>query len=411
MTMSAYGKSVVAIVVMLIVAVAGTATTAPAPQDMAKLSAGNNEFATDLYGKLRSKEGNLFYSPYSISTALAMTYMGARSETEKQMARTMHFGLGQEMLHPAMADLQARLGSKEHQAKAYELNVANAVWVQEGYKLMPEFTKWMGAYYTGGLDKVDFQKPQEATAKINGWVERQTKDKIRELFSPMMITKDTGCVLVNAIYFKGLWEKPFDKKLTADGDFHVSVDKAVRVPMMHMTGKFTLRDAHNMQLLSMPYKGGDLAMVVLLPKERDGLADLEKMLSPNNLETWLGYLQTTEVEVAVPRFKMAKSFELSKTLSDMGMVDAFTAKADFSGMEEKRELFISHVVHKAFVEVNEEGTEAAAATGVVMTRAIHSEPVKFTADHPFVFAIRDNKTGSILFMGRVVNPLEGGDVK
>jgi len=212
----------------------------PAGEDMVKLAEGNNQFSTDLYAKLKVKDGNLFCSPYSISTALAMTYMGARGTTEREMAQTMHFELGQDKLHPAMADLQARLGSKENQAKAYQLNIANAVWVQDGYKLLGDFVKEMGAYYTGGLDKVDFQKPQDAAAKINAWVERQTKEKIKDLFASKMITKDTRMVLVNAIYFKGTWARQFDKTLTQDGDFHVSADKTTRAKMMHKTSDFMI---------------------------------------------------------------------------------------------------------------------------------------------------------------------------
>jgi len=420
---------------LLILAAVGNccqAATAPTAQDMAKLAEGNNAFAADLYGRLEGKEGNLFYSPYSISTALAMTYMGARGETEKQMAATMHFELGQEMLHPAMAELQARLGSKEHQWKAYELDVANAMWVQTGYNLVAEFVKRMGIYYTDGLDTVDFQEPEKAAERINEWVERQTRDKIKQLFEPRIITRDTRLVLVNAIYFKGLWEKPFDRKVTRDADFHVSGVKTVKVPMMHMAGRAVLAGDDEKQILVLPYVGGglrdesegqapvkqvsgsDLSMVILLPRRQDGLARAEEWLRPGVIDKLVAGARGVEAELAIPRFKMSGRFELSDTLRDMGMTDAFGSKADLSGMDGKRQLFISHVIHKAYVEVNEEGTEAAAATGVgiALTAApVRDEPVRFIADHPFIFVIRDNRTHSTLFVGRVVNPTEGGDVK
>jgi serpin B len=399
---------------VLVAAGACVATAGPTAADMTKLAEGNNHFATDLYGKLKVKDGNLFYSPYSISTALAMTYLGARGGTERQMADTMHFELGQAGLHPAMADLQARLGSKEHQWKAYELNIANGVWVQDGFKLAGDFVKSMGIYYTGGLDQVDFQKPEEAAAKINGWVGRQTKEKIKELFEPKMITKDTRLVLVNAIYFKGLWEKQFDKELTKDGDFHVSADKKVVAPMMHKTGDFMIFEDSDLQVLWLPYKGGDLSMIIFLPRETGGIGVVETVVAPGMVTWWLDNARRMDVDITLPRFKMTGSFELSDTLSDMGMTDAFTSKADFSGMDGSRQLFISHVIHKAFVEVNEEGTEAAAATGVGMALTAAPTPrqkAKFIADHPFVFVIRDNRTHANLFMGRVVNPTEGGDVK
>jgi serpin B len=420
--------------VMLAVILAGTChAVTPDAQDMAKLAGGNNEFASDLYGKLKAKEGNLFFSPYSISTAIGMTYLGARTETENQIARTMHFELGQDRLHPAMADLQARLGSPEHQWKTYELNIANAMWVQDGYKLQGDFVKAVGTYYTGGLDKVDFLKPQEATDRINGWVERQTKDRIKKLFDPRMITKDTRLVLVNAIYFKGLWDTPFDKNLTRDGDFHVTSDKTIKAKMMHMTGQFMVGGDSEKQILMLPYVGGDfrddlkpkpavgtsinsdLSMLIFLPKGQDGLDKAADWLKPGVIESLLvNFAGRTEAEIAIPRFTMTSGFELSQTLSDMGMTDAFTSKADFSGMDGSRNLMISHVIHKAFVEVNEDGTEAAAATGVGMALTaapMKREPVKFIADHPFMFVIRDNKTHSTLFVGRVVNPAAGSDVK
>jgi len=257
------------------------------------------------------------------------------------------------------------------------------------------------------LREVDFvQAPDAARQIINHWVEEQTKNKIKDLIQPGILKPTTRLVLTNAIYYKAPWQTPFHEALTQPEEFQIAADQKVKVPMMHETAGLKFLDGGNFQLLDMPYKGRQQSMVVLLPKKTDGLAELEKTLTAQNLVSWLAKSQQQQVRVAFPKFKFTREFELNKKLAQMGMPLAFSSKADFSGMVGRKDLYISNVIHKAFVDVHEKGTEAAAATAVVMDRLSAPPAVlqEFKADHPFVFVIRDNRTGSILFLGRVSNP-------
>jgi serine protease inhibitor len=367
---------------------------------------GNNAFAFDLYAHLAGQKGNLFFSPYSVSTALAMTYAGARGQTAIEMCETLHFPLPQEELHPAFARLLKEMDGKDKN-RPFEMHIANALWGQKDYGFLNELLEVTKTNYGAGLREVDFVKDTEgARQTINRWVEEQTNDKIKELIQPRILDSDTRLVLTNAIYYKAPWQTPFSEGRTKEGEFHVTSDQKVMHPIMHQTGEFKYLDVGEFQLLDMPYKGYDQSMVVLLPKKTDGLAELEKTLTAQNLENWLTKGRERQVDVTFPRFKFMHAFELNKKLADMGMPDAFTPDADFSGMNGRKDLSISNVIHQAFVDVHEKGTEAAAATAVVMARASAppEPPAKFQADHPFVFVIRDNRTGSILFLGRVINP-------
>jgi serpin B len=285
--------------------------------------------------------------------------------------------------------------------------VANALWGQKGYAFRNEFLELLKANYGAGLREADFVKAAEdARRQINRWVEEQTKDKIKDLIPPGVLNAMTRLVLTNAIYYKAPWQHPFYEAVTKEDEFQVTPDQKVKVPMMSQAAGFKYLDGGDFQLLDMPYKGGNQSMLVLLPKKVDGLSQLEKSLTAQNLESWLAKSRLQQVQVAFPRFKFTREFELNKTLSAMGMPLAFSDKADFSGMDGTKELYISNVIHKAFVDVHEKGTEAAAATAVVM-EAKSAPPVAkqvFKADHPFVFVIRDHGTGSILFLGRVTNP-------
>jgi serine protease inhibitor len=368
--------------------------------------AGNNKFALELYRNLENQQGNLFLSPYSISTALAMTSAGARGQTEKQMAETLCFAPGKnEQFHKAFGKIIKQLNASGEKG-SYELTVANALWGQKDYKFLPEFLTLVRENYGGDLQQVDFAKQTEAARKtINAWVESKTKDKIKELIKPGMLDSMTRLVLTNAIYFKGKWESQFKPEQTQDAPFTLLGGQNINTPMMHQTGKFGYMETNDIQVLEMPYVNNDLSMVILLPKKVDGAKGLEKELVSDNLAGWLGKIHKREVQVFFPRFKMTSEFSLAETLSTMGMPDAFSGKADFSGMTGNRDLFISAVVHKAYVEVNEEGTEAAAATGVTMKlTSIGTPPAVFRADHTFIFLIRDNQTDSILFLGRLANP-------
>jgi len=371
----------------------------------ASLASGNNAFALDLYAKLRTGEGNLFFSPYSISTALAMTYAGARGETERQMAGVLHFDLPQSELHPALGAMVNDLNARGK--KGYQLVVANALWGQKGYRFLTEFLGLTRTHYGAGLNEVDFARAADAARKtINAWVEKQTRDKIRDLIKPGVLGSLTRLVLTNAIYFKGDWASQFKERSTRDEPFTMLDGKQVHVPIMNQTTEFRYMETDSFQALEMPYVGEELSIVVFLPRKTDGLPAFEQSLSADNLTTWLSRLRKRKVLVGFPRFKMTSSFELADVLKAMGMATAFTGAADFSGMTGGKDLHISNVIHKAFVEVNEEGTEAAAATAVVMrlTAALPEPTPSFRADHPFLFLIRDNKTHSILFLGRVLNP-------
>ena len=380
---------------------------------------GNNAFALDLYAQLKNNEGNLFYSPYSISTALAMTYAGVKGQTAEQMADTLNFPKCKgndspgwmrttEQFHKAFGRVIDRL-NQQGQKGDYQLSIANALWGQKDYRFLDSFIQLNSKHYKAGLENVDFvNETEKARVKINQWVEDKTNEKIKNLIPQGTLNALTRLVLTNAIYFKGNWAEQFDKDMTKNADFFVSSDKTVTAPLMYQKEDFKYGQSDTLQLLELTYKGEDLSMLILLPKEKDGLADMEKELTTRNLAEWQKKMHKQEVEVFLPKFKMTSQFSLAETLEKMGMPDAFdVGKADFSGMTGNKDLFISAVLHKAFVEVNEEGTEAAAATGVMMSLSMALEQPVFRADHPFVFIIKDNNTGSILFVGRVVDPTTG----
>jgi serpin B len=374
-------------------------------QGLTSVVEGNTAFALDLYQQLKTKEGNLFFSPYSISVALAMTYAGARGNTESQMAQTLHFTLDQSQLHPAFAELEARLNSVQQKGHV-KLGVANSLWPQKKYDLLPEFLALTQEYYGVEITPVDYAHAAEAARLlINEWVEAKTEKKITNLIPSGILTSLTRLVLVNAIYFKGDWSSQFDKRNTSDAPFWVMPDESVVVPMMSQTREMRYARRDGLQILELPYAGDDLSMVVLLPDEIDGLDELHAALTAGRLEKWTDDLWEMEVNVFLPKFKTTSAFNLNDKLRIMGMPDAFGDNADFSGMDGAKWLVIGAVLHKAFVDVNEEGTEAAAATAVVMRgKSMPAPPVVFRADHPFIFLIRDNVTRNILFLGRVVNP-------
>jgi serpin B len=364
----------------------------------------NNAFAFELYGQLRGKEGNLFFSPYSISTALAMTYGGARGQTAEEMATAMHFALPQERLHPAFADLGKELNNDGKPRKA-KLQIANRLWGQKDYGFFPAFLKLSEDNYGAGLKEVDFVGDTEGARKvINAWVEEQTKDKIKDLLQPGILSVDTRLVLTNAIYFKAAWQRPFNPKATVDGPFHVAPGKQVKAKLMKASFRANFKDFGDVAVLELPYEEHEMSMILLLPKKKDGLADLEKGLTAARLQELVGKMSGHIVDVTLPKFKVTAEFQLNEQLQALGMKRAFGAGADFSGMTSRGKLHISAVVHKAFIDLNEAGTEAAAATAVVMDVLSAPPPGTFTADHPFAYVLRDNRTGSILFMGRLVNP-------
>jgi len=383
------------------------AQTPPTP-DQAAVAESNNTFAVNLYGQLRKQPGNLFFSPESISSAFAMAYAGARGETASQMASTLHFTLPPARLHPAMGQLIAALNAPH---PGYQLSVANALWAQKDSTFLPAFLKLTSDDYAAGFRPVDFKTaPESARDTINHWVEQKTNDKIKDLLPSGSVKPDTRLVLTNAIYFKGDWQTPFEKSSTQNEDFFLSAAHPVKAPLMHLSARLEYFKGDNFQAVSIPYKAGQLSMIVFLPNSTDGLPAFEQSFTAANAKKWIDQMSgSNRVILTLPKFKMSSSFELSGTLTVLGMKDAFNrGLADFSAITGKPDLFISAAIHKAFVDVNEEGTEAAAATGIIMSRATAMArpipPIIVRVDHPFLFLIRDDNSGSILFMGRVTDP-------
>lgn len=380
-------------------------------EQIISISKESNGFATDLYSHLRSdKPVNLFFSPYSISTALAMTYVGANGPTKSQMAEVLHLPKNDSELNSTIKSLNALLVSTDDET-GFQLRVANRLWGQIGFQFVPEFLQVTKDDYGADLGLVDFKETEIARRAINSWVNGQTDRKIRNLIAPGVLGSDTRLVLTNAIYFKARWTEEFKKNVTADAPFHVSASQQITVPTMQQMHHFRYVESNETQILELPYgQDNSLSMLILLPKKIEGLADLEKQLSAQNLEKWTDGLESTQIKVQLPKFKMTSEFSLKDVLTSMGMSLAFSPSADFSKISTEQRLFISAVIHKAFVDVNEEGTEAAAATAVAMRMTAiapgQKPPIEFRADHPFVFLIRHNQTQSILFFGRVVNPKE-----
>jgi serpin B len=399
-------KGVILSFSLLGVALAQAAQPEPDP-----LVRDNSAFAWSLYHELAGTEGNLFLSPYSISTAFAMTYAGARGDTEKQMAAALRYSLGQEELHPAFARLESRL--KKAQQGGILLSVANSLWPQKEYPFLDDYMKLIQRNYGVSITPVDYKQSTEAARQsINGWVADKTQSRIKDLIKPGILQSLTRLVLVNAIYFKGKWEHPFKAENTKDSPFHVTSEKTVQAPLMSRKLECRYASLPLLDIIELPYVGGGMSMMVLLPKRADGLRQLEGEMSADSLSRWTSELAKREVLVSLPRFKMTSEFRLDDALKAMGMIDAFRDdKANFAGMDGHTDwLYISAAIHKAFVEVNEEGTEAAAATAVVMSkRGMSAPPPVFRADHPFVFLIQENQTGSILFMGRICDPTKAGE--
>ena len=360
-------------------------------KELATVVEGNNQFALDLYQRLGQKPGNKFFSPYSISTALGMTYAGAKGQTAQEMASTLHFNLKNEQLHPAFGDLIGKLQGV-NKKRDFQLTTANSLWGNLNLNLNANFLRITQTDYQAGFQLVDFINDSEGVRKkINGWVEDKTNNKIKDLLQPKTITPETRLVLVNAIYFKASWLEQFAKEQTKDEEFAIPSSPTVKVPTMHKTFFVHYLGNDDFQLAQLPYKDNELSMVIILPKKMDGLSAVEKKLSTKMLEQALAKAEVTNMHISLPKFKMTEEFNLGDDLTAMGMKQAFMAGvADFTGMQANvsrgNSLHISRVIHKAFVDVNEEGTEAAVATAVVMRAgSAPRTPIPFKADHPFMF--------------------------
>jgi serpin B len=395
------------LIVLMLSSIFGSSPRARSAQTQS-LVEGDTAFALDLYGRFKTSPGNLFFSPYSISTCLAMTYAGARGETERQMGRVLHFDKDHQQLHSAFGELQRQLSEAGKQS-GIELNIANALWAQKGHPFVPAFLKIAKDDYQANLNQADFETGADAArGEINRWVAQKTRDKIQNILPPDSLDRLTRLVLANAIYFKGVWAKPYDKAQTSTQPFHLSTTRQTKVPLMHHFDEVRYMEENDFQAVELPYKNGELAMVVLLPRQIDACGNLENRLTPALLSRSLSQMKQRKVEIFLPRFKLESGFDLNQTLASMGMPDAFGPKADFSGMDGTKLLYISGVFHKAWGEVNEEGTEAAAATAVATRAAAAMKPPPpppvFRADHPFIFLIRDTRSGSLLFLGRLADP-------
>ncbi|MCD4706239.1 MAG: serpin family protein [Candidatus Sabulitectum sp.] len=371
---------------------------------------GNNEFALDLYTEIcdMPEAGNIFFSPYSISSALGMTYSGARGQTALDMAEALHFTLPANGINRAFHSITETLNSGSlHGAESGEpftLAISNGLWVQNGFKLLDEFVAEVTRYYSASVENLDFSNDAEGSREIiNDWVAESTMDKILNLIPSGVLGADTRVVLTNAVYFKASWRHPFNEHATSDSRFILTDGSAVSVPTMTQTEHFNYASTEGCSAVELGYTGGNSSMLIILP---DGdMQEFQHNFNADMLETIRGGLSSRNVHLSMPRFEFTKSIGLSDILSSLGMESAFGSYADFSGFTGNRDLYISEVLHKAFVKVDEEGTEAAAATAVVMNLLCMPEtPLEMTINRPFVFIILDRTTGSIIFIGRVMDP-------
>jgi serine protease inhibitor len=363
----------------------------------------NNNFAFDAYKKIiESEEGNIFYSPYSISSALAMTYEGAEGETAEEIKSVFHFP-NKNSLRPNFAAVYNNINAKD---KNYELSTGNALWIQHDFSLLNKYSNNIENYYGGKAALLDFVNELEQSRQtINSFIEEQTRDKIKDLIPEGLLNQDTRLVLTNAIYFKGLWKVEFDKSDTREENFNISPSETIKVPMMKMKPeeeKFNYARTEELEILELSYKDEKISMLILLPNE--SLEDVESDLTLEKINEYKSQMRETELSsISIPKFEFDTKYFMNETLASLGMPTAFSSNADFSGITGRKDLFISSVIHQAYIGVDEKGTEAAAATAVVMELAM-APTNNFKADHPFVFIIQDKETGNILFMGRVVNP-------
>ncbi len=387
----------------LIVGLIFGASAPASAENLKQIAGGNNQFALDLYNNMKSKEGNIFFSPYSISLAMAMTYGGARGETAEQMADVMHFDTDQDKFHRQFNKLM-NFTEKAAGENNNRLEIANRLWGSLTEKFKESYLELTQKYYDAKLETVDFSQTEKTRKEINNWVAKQTEDKIKELLKPRDIDASTSMVLTNAIYFLGIWQTQFDPKLTKKMPFETP-DGEIEVEMMHNKKvECIYGETENLQLLGIPYEGFKTAMFIALPRKGIGLKTIEENLSCEAYKQWFKTTNRDKVSLFMPKFKLSYSAQLQENLQQMGMSLPFSSSADFTEMSPGRGLYISKVIHQAFVDVNEKGTEAAAATAVTMARGMAPKVTTVRIDRPFLFFIVDMDTQNILFMGRMENP-------
>ncbi len=381
-------------------------------EELAELVAGNTAFAFDFYQAVRGEEGNLFYSPYSISAALAMLYAGSAGTTEQQIGDTFHFTLDQDTLHPAFNALDLALesrgeGAEGQDGEGFRLNIANALWGEQEYTFLDTFLDVLAENYGAGMRLLDFKnKPEASRLTINDWVSHMTEGRIQDLIPQGLITTLTRLVLTNAIYFNAAWKAPFPEETTRDAPFYLLDGSEIQVETMSQQASFPVAERPDCLAVELPYDGGELSMVIMVPPEGT-FEKFEASLDSGKVQEIVDSLSLEHVQLQMPKFTFRSDFKIAQTLADMGMPIAFDPPpvpcADLSGIDGTRELYVTDVLHKAYVSVNEAGTEAAAATAVVV--GVTSIPPLCAVNRPFIFFIRDIETGAVLFVGRVVQPV------
>jgi serpin B len=381
---------------------------AVAPADRQAVADGNAAFGLALYRQVEARNPNLVFSPISISTALAMTFAGARGETETQIGKALRFTLPQARLHPAMNELTAALdtrgaGTQGADGNPFRLRIVNTTWAQKGLPMQPAYLDVLAESYGAGVNILDFiGAAEDSRQTINRWVEQQTEERIKDLIPQGVIDRATRLVLTNAVYFNAAWKTPFGKN-TADGPFTRADGSTVTVPLMHNEASLKAATLPGMVAVALPYQDERLSMLVVLP-DPGKLAEVEVDLATRGLGGVTAALQSTTVILTIPRFRFETPIDLKEALSALGMPIAFSGDADFSGIDAEGGLFLQAVLHKAFIAVAEKGTEAAAATAVVVGRTSLPQGLHVVIDRPFLFFVRDEPTGAILFMGRVSDP-------
>lgn len=376
------------------------------PADADTLASDNLRFAFNLYQQESSvSDDNIFFSPHSISVAMAMTYAGARTSTAEEMATAMQFSLPAEQLHPAFNVLDQNLRSNV--SENFELNIVNQIWGRVGEQWQTDYLDILAQQYGAGLQEMDFQgQPEESRTAINDWVADMTEDRILDLLPEESIDSNTALVLTNAIYFNALWQSEFDANSTHDKDFNLVDGSTVAIPMMHSARSYDYFDGGNYEAIRLPYKQDGMSMIALVPPAGD-FGTFEQSLDATVFSDALAGLESRKVKLGMPKLEFEAPLSLKSHLAELGMPLAFTGDADFSGIKAEGDLFISDVLHKAFIKVDEKGTEAAAATAVVVGTTSAPPPddeVTLHLDRPFVFAIHDDTTNAVLFLGRIVDP-------
>ena len=385
----------------------GQADFQPSKYNIESLAESNNLFAVDLFKQIQSKSENLIFSPYSIGTVLAMIYSGSGGKTAKEMSEVLYFPQ-QALLDPVESGMRESMQEIDTM-RGTDFRLANAIWAQENFSFLPDYLDRVEKYYDAPLTLMDFietSNREESRKKINHWVEEETNSRIRDLIQPGILDASTRMVLTNAIYFNGGWMFPFDSAATSPSLFHTSTKESIKTDFMHQTRSYPYYEDEEIQAICLPYKNNRMVLMVILPKSIEGWRMISQVINYERFNLVLSGMGTREVQLALPKFRSELQINLRQELTSMGMGTAFSRQADLSGMTGEKNLYVDEVIHKAFIEVNETGTEAAAATAAIigLKSSLRDDPVRFNADHPFVFFLLDRQTGCIIFTGRLVIP-------